>query len=530
MASPIHSARMIHFDSDDVDPTRVSHASHRRGRVPLAGFLAEHDIIVNCVLQDTDAPLMFLTEDDLTTLTSRHDRHRRLLRRGHGVLAGRGRRRSPSRRSTSARRHLLRRRPQPAPPVATPRPGRTARHCCRFIRTVLGGTRAWDADPTIRRADRDPRGRHPEPRHPQVPGPRAGSSAPARLRLSLSAEKASPAVPSGGPRRRGSRAVGFYADMGGTTNVVRRGSRILSSVPLACADRQCRCDGTDPPSSSVDFRQPNLGHPLALGRGHPFRGESGRWSRGRDPVAFPRRASVVHSGSMSSYLLVPGAGGAAWYWHRLVPELERRGHDVVSVDLPAADDGAGLEEYAQAVVHAAGPRQDVVVVAQSMGGLTAPMVCGRLPVSRLVLVNAMVPAPGETGGEWWANTGQDQARREHDLREGRSPDAPFDPLVYFFHDVPKPVTKVAMAAEPPSQGRRSSSPGPWTAGRTYPPWCSAVARTDSSPSSSRRGWPRSGSESRRRPCPVVTSWRSADQQNWPRPWNGDVRAPTVTRT
>ena len=29
------------------------------GRVPLARFLAEHDIVVNCVLQDTDAPLMF---------------------------------------------------------------------------------------------------------------------------------------------------------------------------------------------------------------------------------------------------------------------------------------------------------------------------------------------------------------------------------------------------------------------------------------------------------------------------------------
>lgn len=37
-------------------------------RVPLAGFLAEHDIIVNCVLQDTAAPLMFLSDDDLGLL------------------------------------------------------------------------------------------------------------------------------------------------------------------------------------------------------------------------------------------------------------------------------------------------------------------------------------------------------------------------------------------------------------------------------------------------------------------------------
>jgi len=33
--------------------------------VPLAGFLAEHDIVVNCVLQNTAEPLMFLLEEDL---------------------------------------------------------------------------------------------------------------------------------------------------------------------------------------------------------------------------------------------------------------------------------------------------------------------------------------------------------------------------------------------------------------------------------------------------------------------------------
>jgi pimeloyl-ACP methyl ester carboxylesterase len=155
---------------------------------------------------------------------------------------------------------------------------------------------------------------------------------------------------------------------------------------------------------------------------------------------------------MATYVLIPGAGGAAWYWHRLVPELQRRGHDAVAVDLPAGDESAGLREYADAVVAAAGQRDDLVVVAQSMGGLTAPLVCDRLPVSRLTLVNAMIPSPGETGGEWWVNTGQDQARRECDRREGRSPDGPFDPLVYFFHDVPDDITKEAMAGEPPQSG------------------------------------------------------------------------------
>jgi len=68
VASPIHSARMVRFEQDAGDPSRC-HALCESGRVPLAAFLAEHDIVVNCVLQDTDAPLMFVTSDDLDFFT-----------------------------------------------------------------------------------------------------------------------------------------------------------------------------------------------------------------------------------------------------------------------------------------------------------------------------------------------------------------------------------------------------------------------------------------------------------------------------
>ncbi|TDU82208.1 alanine dehydrogenase [Kribbella voronezhensis] len=73
VASPIHSARMVRYDQDEVEPgaaldPRRSHALLEDGRVPLAGFLAEHDIIVNCVLQNPDAPLTFLIEEDLALL------------------------------------------------------------------------------------------------------------------------------------------------------------------------------------------------------------------------------------------------------------------------------------------------------------------------------------------------------------------------------------------------------------------------------------------------------------------------------
>ncbi len=68
VAAPIHSARIVHFDTDDTT-ARASHAITDDGPVVLGEFLTEHDIVVNCVLQDTDAPLTFMTEDDLKRMT-----------------------------------------------------------------------------------------------------------------------------------------------------------------------------------------------------------------------------------------------------------------------------------------------------------------------------------------------------------------------------------------------------------------------------------------------------------------------------
>ena len=139
----------------------------------------------------------------------------------------------------------------------------------------------------------------------------------------------------------------------------------------------------------------------------------------------------------TTFALVPGAGGDTWFWHRLVAELESRGHRALPVELPAADDSAGLDAYADTVVGAIGDRSPVVLVAQSMGGLTAPLVCDRVPVDLLVLVNAMVPLPGETGGEWWTATGQGEAQAANWTRLGL-PGEPDDDSTYF-HDVPADV-------------------------------------------------------------------------------------------
>ena len=68
VASPIHSARMVHFDRDADNPARC-HVLGESGQVPLAAYLAGFDIVVNCVLQHTDAPLMFLTGEDVAAFS-----------------------------------------------------------------------------------------------------------------------------------------------------------------------------------------------------------------------------------------------------------------------------------------------------------------------------------------------------------------------------------------------------------------------------------------------------------------------------
>jgi alanine dehydrogenase len=68
VASPIPSVRMAHFEPAAGDPGRIRVLTPG-GPVPIAEFLAQHDIVVNCVLQDTDAPLMFVTRDELRLFT-----------------------------------------------------------------------------------------------------------------------------------------------------------------------------------------------------------------------------------------------------------------------------------------------------------------------------------------------------------------------------------------------------------------------------------------------------------------------------
>jgi pimeloyl-ACP methyl ester carboxylesterase len=158
---------------------------------------------------------------------------------------------------------------------------------------------------------------------------------------------------------------------------------------------------------------------------------------------------------VTTFVLIPGAGGSAWYWSRVVPLLDGAGHKAIAVDLPGDDADAGLPEYARLVVAAIGDRTGVVLVAQSLGGFTAPMACEAAPVESLVLVNAMVPVPGETPGQWWANTGALDARAAAAIAGGYGD---FELGTYFLHDVPSEVAAEGGAHQRPEADAVFASP------------------------------------------------------------------------
>ncbi|GAA1540276.1 alpha/beta hydrolase [Kribbella lupini] len=164
-----------------------------------------------------------------------------------------------------------------------------------------------------------------------------------------------------------------------------------------------------------------------------------------------------------TYALIPGAGCTPYHWRPLTGELRRRGHQVIEVDLPCDHPTAGFSEYADAVVDAIGDASDVVLVAHSLGAMTAPLVCERRDVRLLVLVAGMVPRPGESAEQWWVNTGYQGSEEE-------TVDA-------FFHDLPPERAREALGELRPQSGAPMSTPHPL---RAWPdvPTRAVIARDD----------------------------------------------------
>jgi hypothetical protein len=82
---------------------------------------------------------------------------------------------------------------------------------------------------------------------------------------------------------------------------------------------------------------------------------------------------------------------------------------------------------------------DIILVAQSLAGFTAPLVCERAPLRMIVFVNAMIPKPGKMVGAWWGATGAAEARKQAAARHGYTTE--FDAATYFLHDVPRDVLR-----------------------------------------------------------------------------------------
>ena len=66
VGSPIHSTQIIQMGSDPDAPDQIW-ADAPDGVIPVAELLADNDIVVNCVLQDPGAPLIFANEADLAS-------------------------------------------------------------------------------------------------------------------------------------------------------------------------------------------------------------------------------------------------------------------------------------------------------------------------------------------------------------------------------------------------------------------------------------------------------------------------------
>lgn len=186
-------------------------------------------------------------------------------------------------------------------------------------------------------------------------------------------------------------------------------------------------------------------------------------------------------------MLIPGAGIDPRIYRATIAALGELGQRALAPVLPLDDEDAAPSDHAAAVL-AALPEDggDLVVVAQSLGAFAGPLVAERAEAAGLVLLAPMIPAPGETAGEWWANTGHEAAIAGLRERFGPMSEWGREALAeVFLHDVDEATVRAnaryegapgrGMFAEPwpldlfprisPEKATSSSPPqGPRTAG------------------------------------------------------------------
>src|SRR5215207_7786389 len=218
--------------------------------------------------------------------------------------------------------------------------------------------------------------------------------------------------------------------------------------------------------------------------------------------------------NMALFALIHGGGDVGWYWHLVEAELRSRGHDSVAPDLPCDDDSATLDVYANTVIEAIGDRRELVVVGQSYGAFTAPIVADRLTADVLVLLAGMIPSPGEAAADWWDDTGYPKRHgsRPRSMAARRAMRTRSSVTTTMFLDHWPRRRCVASAG---SRRRHGSNPGRWTHGRTCrrSSCCAettACFRPHSFDASRGSAWTSSPTRSR-----AATALRSAVRESWP---------------
>jgi pimeloyl-ACP methyl ester carboxylesterase len=167
-------------------------------------------------------------------------------------------------------------------------------------------------------------------------------------------------------------------------------------------------------------------------------------------------ANLTADGAATTFVLIPGAGTDPRVYGETIAALRELGHEGVAPPLPLDDPDATPSDHADVVVAALGdpPPAPLVVVGQSLGAYSATIAAARLRPRRLILLAPMIPAPGESAGDWWKGTGHPEAIAPLTARLGSPSEWDEEALAeVFFHDVDE-ATRAASAryAGVPSDG------------------------------------------------------------------------------
>jgi pimeloyl-ACP methyl ester carboxylesterase len=149
-------------------------------------------------------------------------------------------------------------------------------------------------------------------------------------------------------------------------------------------------------------------------------------------------ANVSIDGGRTTFVLIPGAGADPRVYGATIAALRELGHEGIAPPLPLDDPDATPSDNAAAVIAALPepPPASLVVVGQSLGAYAGTIVAARLQPARLILLAPMIPAPGESAGDWWRGTDHEAAIGPLIERHGTPSEWGEEAMAeVFYHDV-----------------------------------------------------------------------------------------------